>query len=752
MYSVFSDDDADADEQEVHVSAKAAATFGIPALDRAYAAHLREQEILEATEGLTYFEAMGLDTEAVTHCRRVHPDAVSNKNPCVYAAPHRRPTEYYCDGEEFSYTISPVKAPDTDTAKQLFADWLRTTMTTWAPTCNTLFIGFDQRTRTSFCIPKQVHTGDERAKRRAAKVTEEQDEYEALDEEQRKRVVTRMVVDRGNHPLPTYWHSYMSTREGRWALYQLMVWTVLDPRYFTLPVGKTVCFFGLPFVDAPLRVTFDDRVVHGVLPVQGEINQAMLDADGDLFSRCLMARGHKEHGKPAVTIFMHWKEWDIKLWEADYYILHLYRFMPHRNWLVRSNDRDMLLTLLAQSIDRRVPNKEGFQDNMWLFCPNKSSANRRKKAAQQQDWVGDYFWDINRLYDNIDSDDNMSGHVYNRVMTFIFVMLLTGCDHVRKDMFFGLNPVENILKCLSTYHERYQHMVQLSQVLIPDPSAIRLPLVDERAAIEFMSRCYLLKYSGVILNKRQKEHEKLVARRQREYESALKRWEKACDKLDGQRLRYAKKQYKCASLEAAEALGVKWPAELAAYPQKPVLVATPPMEKRVSREDVRAHAHAGRASDEVKEKRSLPTRDVMRRDVRYATWALYYLINGGRDQSIFEPGGVLDPLQLAGDGATPYWGYEADPARPGKYRMSDYVYEEQDLRTLKFPQSYLVNMFDKHRERKARERRQRQQEARDSQTEAELMATQRRKKAVGQQLLAAYGQLGGCGEMPTESF
>lgn len=774
--SVFSDEEAEDDDQYVHVSRKAAETFGIPSLDAAVEAHRREQE----SEDLSYFQAMGLNTDAVEDCRNRHPDAVSNKNPCKHAAPHRRPTKMYVDGEEFSYTISPERTPDTDSAKQAFADWLKHCIHDWGPTCDTLIIGFDQRSRGSFCIPKQVHTGDLRAKRRSKKVAEEQDAYEELRDEIRegvvargdcetdeeveaqvgaivaKRVVKRMVVDRGNHPLPTYWHSYMAAREGRWALYQLMVWTILDPKYFTLPVGKTMCFMGLPVLDAPFRVTFDDRVVHGVLPVTGEITQEMADADPELFSRCLMARGHQEYGKAPVTIFLHWDEWDVKMWEADYLIVHFYKFLPGQNWLVRSNDRDMLLTLLAHSIDRRNHNRPGFQGSMFLMCPNKSGNNTRKKfksaaattsapAARPKakkktsTWVGDYFFDIDRLYDDIDNDTQLSGFIYNRVLTYIFVMLLTGCDHIRKDMFFGLNPVDNVLNCLYTYHERYQHMVQLSHTLIPDPSALRFPLVDERAAIEYVSRCYLLKYSGVVLSKRQKEHEKLVKRRQREYTRAHKKWEKECEKLHKQRARYAKK-HNYDSAQDAVLMGMEFPSEMSRFPVEPVLVATPPMDKRVSRDDVRAHVRLGVSAEEVKAKKALPTREVIRRDVRHAEWAIYYLILAGRDQSVFEPGGILDPLALAEDGVTPYWGYEPDPTRPGKYRMSEFVYEKQDLRTLKFPQSYLVNLFDKHRERKLREQRQRQQDARDAQTKEEFQADQRRKKAVGQKLLAAYGK------------
>ena len=77
-------------------------------------------------------------------------------------------------------------------------------------------------------------------------------------------------------------------------------------------------------------------------------------------------------------------------------------------------------------------------------------------------------------------------------------MLLTGCDHVRKDMFHHVG-VKPVLKTFFDYSDTYKHMVQLSNLLIPDATAIRIPLVDERAAIDFISRVYHTRYAELVL-------------------------------------------------------------------------------------------------------------------------------------------------------------------------------------------------------------------------------------------------------------
>jgi hypothetical protein len=478
-------------------------------------------------------KGMGLDPPAVTDCRTRYPSAWSNRNPCAKKDHRVTPGVFYVDAMEFLHSFNRKKHPTVEAFKREWAYWVTRFMTHDAPACHTYIIGIDQRRPGSFFIPKQVHTDAEREKRRAADAKKRAEKLEGMTEEELARQVYELDVSSKdpNRELPTDWGDFIRKRENRWHVYQLMVQTLLDPRFLLMQVGKLLVVMGLPVRKGP-PVSFDQKVVYGVTLVEENITAKHVEEDPELFGRCLWIKGHQEPMRPAVTLYLNYGEWDTPTWEADLLPVHFYRFLAGQNWLVRSNDRDMLLTLLAHSMDRRRPGSDEFVDHMYLWMPN--------KAKKPKDgWRGDFYVDMNELYHAIDHDDELGADVYNRVLSYVFIMLLTGCDHVRKDMFFNLST-EHILKCFYDNSGIYRHMVQLSQLLIPDASAVRIPLIDERAAIDFISRVYLIKYGPMIAEQKRKDHEKAERKAERAYSRAVKAWEKRCKALEKKRATYAR--------------------------------------------------------------------------------------------------------------------------------------------------------------------------------------------------------------------
>lgn len=552
-----------------------------------------------------------------------------------------------------------------------------------APTCNMYIVGFDQRPPSSFFIPKQVHTDSEREKTLERAAKKRQKRLDAMSKEEREQEVIELDVANHdpNRKLPQDWAWFIGKRENRWRVFQILVETLLDPRFIQMPVGKTLVVQGLPLRQGPL-IHFDGHVAYGVSLVEENITQLHIDADPELFSRCLWIRGHQERYGPPVTLYMNWVEWNSRTWEADLLPVHFYKFLRNQNWMVYSNDRDMLLTLLLHSMDRRRPGSEEFEAHMCLWMPNKS-----KKI----EWKGDFYVDINELYRCIENDDDLGPQVYNKVLTYVFVVLLTGCDHVRRDMFVGITT-PTILKCLYDNASNYSHMVQLSNLLIPDPTAIRIPLVDERAVIDFASRVYLIKYEDLIKKDKEVAHEKAVRKAERDYARAKKAWEKNMPKIANKRERYRIAHLRNGGSEAT----LRYPDNLR-FPPEPVMQEVPPLDLTVTRADIRE-----RTSGYKDKRKVLPKREFIRAFVREAEMALIYGLNGGRDQTLFELGGLFYPAALSEDGVTPYWGYEADPARPGLFRRSDFVYEKQDLVTFRYPQNYVDNLWTKKRQKMQR--------------------------------------------------
>lgn len=642
---------------------------------------------------------MGLETEAVRDARVRYAGDWSNKSPCASRDPKVVPTVFYWDGMEYLHGFNPKKNPTVEAFKADYAYTVSKFMRHDAPSCHTYIIGYDQRRGDSYFIPKQVHTDDDRAARKATKETKLQEKLAAMTPQEleayHKEQVTTIDVN-GQDPhrrLPTDWAQFLADRGNRWLVFQLMIQTLLDPRFITMQVGKMIVIMGLPFLKGP-PVSFDQKVVYGVTLVDRNITQDDVDADPELFGRCLWIKGHQEPMRQAVTLYLHYPDWDCPLWEADMHPVHFYRFMPNQNWLVRSNDRDMLLTLLAHSLDRRVPGSDDFHGHMYLWMPNKS-----KKALDN--WSGDYYVNMNELCRSIETDDALCGDTYNRVLTYVFVMLLTGSDCIRKDMFYNLST-KHILQCFYEHSSIYKHMVQLSNLLIPDASAIRIPLIDERAAMDFISRVYLMKYGPVIEKRKTDDHAKLSRKLKRDYERAYTAWEKECARITKLRERYRTTRQLAMDMDEDGDGDVhddhddNFPPHLR-FPDEPVPQEAPELDSTVGRSDIRGHTSKYKAAEST-----LPSRSVCRRDVRHATIYLLYVINAGRNQSLFERGGLFDPLAVAKDGETSYWGYEPDPINPGKCRMSEYVYEEQDLVTFKYPQNYLENMIQKRGPRVAR--------------------------------------------------
>ena len=209
-------------------------------------------------------------------------------------------------------------------------------------------------------------------------------------------------------------------------------------------------------------------------------------------------------------------------------------------------------------------------------------------------------------------------------------------------------------------------------------------------------------------------------------------WHKACVKIKTKRMAEG---YEPGD-EEHEMANVGYPKSLH-FPPEPEEPELPELDESVSRQEIR-----DRTNGYKDKKRTLPSRDICRRDVRQATLALIYIINGGRDQTLFEEGGLFDPATVSKDGETPYWGYEIDPfaddSREKRYRMSAFVHHEQDLETFKYPYNYLENLMPKRRRKLARDR---DAVGRLAGEEPISPAEFNRKRKVGLELMGRYSQL-----------
>jgi len=487
-----------------------------------------------------------------------------------------------------------------------------------------------------------------------------------------------VIPDNNNRRLPPDWGKYTRMRDRvRREVYPLLLNTLSDDRFLVLQPGQCIVTSGLPFCLDDRPVWIDGKTVDTIFMPNCAITEEMEQLDPDIYNRTALIRRHKEPGKAEMTIRLHWSQWDNAIWEADHQVPFFMGKFGNQNILVRANDRDFVPICLLQSIDRLDNGK--FRNHVYLELPSKSK--KGGKTVRTETYVS-----VNELYAQIDRDEDMAPKVYNRVATMVFLIIMVGCDHTRKGFLKGMHPIKHVMETFYAHSASYSHMVQLSRLLVPDPNAIRIPLVDERAFFDFVNRCYVSKHAEAVARKQTKEYEKEVravererAKRKRQREQEQKQVEKLKRKQVSTGNIIRTFQFVVGGDERdEEESDEEFFAKM--MPQKPV--ATP------SRRDLKKHVKRKDPDQEV------PERTTTRKDCRYCTHTLLYYYNAGKPdgQDMFKPGGLFDPLKKSKVDGESYWGYEVDN-KTRRVVAAEYVSSRQDLTNI--PGSYIRHMWEK---------------------------------------------------------
>jgi len=535
-----------------------------------------------------------------------YPKSVLHEDPCKQLNPSFRPKTYIIDIMEF-IRGKPRRINTLDE----FASYLMGKIRNVLLDCNSTYTTYVLLVDIGAPETKKLHT---HVVRKCKTSPEDENKKDEDDED------NHIVLNDKNYKLPSNWHKYNDNKARvRRELYPFILRTLTDPSIFTLPPGYTIIFSGLPFCTDTRKTLYDNKLYNNIYLCPCAITEEMEKLDPSLYHRGGLVRWMYDNKGRLIPICLHIPEYDNDILEADLKVPFFIKKMSEHVITVRTNDRDFIPICLAASIDRHY--RGTFDNHLYLQIPNKSKNRSPLDPPNRYIVINDLFMLI--------TNDSQLANVYNKPMTLIFIIILVGCDHTRKDFLHGIS-VESVLETLIGAPRLYGHMVQLSNLLVRDPNAIRVPVVDERAAIEFVTHVYITQYTKSIQLKRDKE-----------YKIKMKAWIKG--KKEG-----------------------------------PIPVRDSSM---IDRGDIRQKLK--RANN----KNLLPTRMETRKDIRYVTHTLYYYLNASRDSSLFAPGGRFDILKVAQDGLS-YWGYEK---YKNESRIAAYVSPIQDLRHI--PMCYINHMI-----------------------------------------------------------
>lgn len=616
--------------------------------------------------------------------------AKRSESPCNDVNPRARPTVYMLDIME-KIVGKPKKIQTTHALKCYFASAIQWIFKRPGSTINTVIVMTDKKTvikkenynsetvHITGPIGKLVHervwrdrnyTNSLDKEENSSSSSSESDEDEDYNDED-----YHVINDDNNRPLPPDWKRYAKMRDRvRREVFPMLLSILCDDRYLTLGPGQVIGTSGLPFCVLPETVTMDGRVINTIYAPQISITPEMEQLDPDIYNRGALIRRHKEPYREEVTLCLYWPEWNNDIWEADLQVPFFMHKLEHQNILIRANDRDFVPIVLAASIDRCENGV--FVNHVYLELPSRSA--KGGKTTNRTTYVA-----VNELYKLIDNDVVLAPHVYNRVVTLIYLIIMVGCDHTRKGSFKGLNPVKDIIETFYANSSLYTHMFQLSQMLVRDPCAIRVPVVDERAVLDFVNRCYLAKHGSVVAKKQKKEYEKRVRaverekkKRKREREDEKKRVEKL------------KKQYKQSGWPGISSSEENsWIKDEEDGDEKFFKRVMPEKPNSIpSRKDLKKYV-ARKDENEL-----VPLRTTTRMDCRFWEHTGFYYFNGGRKQALFMPGGRFDYLKISLHDGESYYGYKIDQ-KTRAVVQADYVSPVQDLTEV--PNCYIQHLRKK---------------------------------------------------------
>ena len=509
---------------------------------------------------------------------------------------------------------------------------------------------------------KEIHTHTQRDAKHAVSDSEEQHQESCeFDPDE------HIILNGQNQYLPKDWAKYTSNRAlMRRELYPFILSLLTNPEYMFLPAGKVIVTSGIPFFIGVSSTAFDGKIYQTIHTECCAITEEMEQLDPELYNRGGLIRYITNRSGQTFPIFLHIPEYDNAILEADLKAAFFIKVFNEQTITLRVNDRDFIPISLAVSIDRHTNGI--FDRHLYLQIPNLSRS--RSPLDPQNRYII-----INDLYMSITNDPRLED-VYNKVISIIFIIIMVGCDHTRKFFLRDINPVKHVLETFYANPQLYSHMVQLSNIIVRDPNAIRVPLVDERAAIEFTTHCYIMKYGEGLQRKKEKQ-----------YAKDLKKWQKAKDKWEKQNEQFGSREPKMKRFKAMSLWSddeddddeeeTEKEEDLLPYGKKPVIDDTPINRKRIRNELKRKNKMS-----------ELPLRTLTRRDIRYCVLTLYYYLNGARMPSLFDEGGRFDIFKIADDGLS-YWGYKKN--KQGKAILAMYVSTHQNLSDV--PAAYIRHML-----------------------------------------------------------
>lgn len=616
--------------------------------------------------------------------------AKRSESPCRDINPRARPSVYLYDMME-KIVGKPKNIKTTHALKCYYANTIQWIFKSPGSTINTVIVLVDKKTvvkennekeddetvNITGPIGKLVHERVWRDRNYKKKTTDKENLNNSSsesstddDDEDYNDEDYHVINDDNNRPLPPNWGRYTKMRDRvRREVFPLLLSVLCDDRYITLQPNQVIGTSGLPFCVRPETVTMDGKIIHNIYAPQISITPEMEQLDPDIYNKGALIRRHKEPYKEEVTLCLYWPDWDNDIWEADLQVPFFMHKLEHQNILIRANDRDFVPIVLANSFDRLENGR--FVNHVYLELPSKSK--KGGKVTNRKTYVA-----MNELYKLIDNDTIFAPQIYNRVMTMVFLIIMVGCDHTRKGFLKELNPIKDVIRTFYANSLSYTHMVQFSRMLVRDSSAIRVPVVDERAVLDFVNRCYLEKHGSAVATKQRKEYEKKVRaverkkkKRKREKENERKQLEKL------------KRKYKLndssliASFEETEDEDEKFFQSI--MPKRPKFIP--------SRHDLKKYVVRKDAD------RLIPERTTIRGDCRNCVHTIVYYLNGGRDQSLFMPGGRFDYLKVSPEDNESYYGYKIDE-KTKTIVQADYVSTIQDLSEV--PSCYIRHLKKKN--------------------------------------------------------
>jgi len=298
---------------------------------------------------------------------------------------------------------------------------------------------------------------------------------------------------------------------------------------------------------------------------------------------------------------------------------------PDQVIVIDSNDGDTVLAALLHSRDRIDPRTMRFNSRVWVLLEGqervrKGYLDRKEKALKaNKEWVDDVidgrdiYININKLYQLIDAHPELSKAQYPQGMA-VLLYILSGTDFFadftgdQYSLFYYMNWEKCVWNTWCKHADRFSHMLLLTY---SGPSRFNQPELLRRPFID--EECMLTFI----------------------YQCYAAQYGKQI-----------KKEYKVTKVT---------PKMLEDYTKKFYLNVQ-------QKKDEKEEKYQGRLS--MARKKRVPPKGILIRYIRLALLNLTYWIND------YRPGGpeMVDPLEIY-DGF-PYYGFIADPEKPGKYKLS----------------------------------------------------------------------------------